>query len=96
VICATFIAFKGGEWLVPKPSRRYIFPCLLCFDDIFAGIPAMTIYSRRALPSLLFYLWPMLVLVIISVQNRQFPAFDGIAIFAAAFVVSVWCWSPQS
>ena len=86
VICAAFIAFKGGEWLMPKPSRRYILPMSVMLLMVSFGHPTAMKFIPASLASLLFYLWPMLVLVIFSVQNRQFPGIRRIAIFAAAFV----------
>ena len=67
VICTAFIALKGGEWLVPKPSRRYILPMSVMLLMVSFGNPTAMKFIPASLASLLFYLWPLLVLVILSV-----------------------------
>jgi drug/metabolite transporter (DMT)-like permease len=90
-----FITIKGGEWLMPKPSRQYILPMSLMLLMISFGHPTAMKFIPASLASLLFYLWPMLVLVIISVQNRQFPGIRRIAIFSVAFVGLGFVFGPS-
>jgi len=50
------------------------------------GYPTAMKYIPAGLATLLFYLWPMLVLIFSSIQSNQLPGVRRICIFFVAFV----------
>jgi len=95
VICGIYIAIRGGEWLMPKPSRRYLvlMSCvLLC---VSFGYPTAMKYISAGLATLLFYLWPILVVIFTAIHKRKFPGVRRTIIFLAAFLGLALVFGPS-
>lgn len=95
VICAAFIAVRGGEWLMPKPSRRYILPMSIMLLMVSLGYPVAMKFIPAGLATLLFYLWPLLVLVFSSIQEKKLPGIRRIIIFLVAFTGLGFVFGPS-
>lgn len=94
-ICALLILVRGGNWLMPKPSRRYVLPMSITLLMVSFGYPMAMKYIPAGLATLLFYLWPLLVLVFSSVQERRFPGIRRITIFCTAFAGLGFVFGPS-
>lgn len=95
VICAGFIAVRDGVWLMPKPSRRYVLPMAVTLFMVSFGYPIAMQYLPAGLATLLFYLWPMLVLVFSSIQHRELPGIRRFTIFLIAFIGLGFVFGPS-
>ncbi|MBT3557341.1 MAG: DMT family transporter [Rhodospirillales bacterium] len=84
-MCSAFILVKGGEWRMPKPARAYILPMCVMLLMVSFGYPTAMKYIPAGLATLVFYLWPMFVLIISAIQQREFPGIRRFSIFAVAF-----------
>ncbi len=95
VMCAVFIAVRGGEWLMPKPSRRFVLPMSVMLLMVSFGYPTAMKYIPAGMATLVFYLWPLLVLVITAIQAHQFPGIRRMAIFIVAFAGLALVFGPS-
>jgi len=95
VMCAGFIAVRGGSWLMPKPARRYVIPMSIMLFMVSFGYPVAMKFIPAGLATLLFYLWPMLVLIFSSIQRRQLPGVRRSTIFLIAFVGLGFVFGPS-
>jgi drug/metabolite transporter (DMT)-like permease len=86
VVCIGMALATKSLWKLPKSARSEIIPVTVLFLMIAFGYPAAMKYVPASIASLTFYLFPLIVLAIGSIRERQFPGIRRMSIYLAAFV----------
>ena len=86
VVCLGMAIALKSPWRLPPSASSEVLPITFIFLMIAFGYPLAMKYIPASIASLIFYLFPLIVLAIGSFKERRFPGIKRILIYLTAFV----------